>query len=105
MANDMRLNRTAPEAGRVEEIAPGLRRLVAPNPGPFTQSGTCSYIVGRGAVAIVDPGPDHEQHRGRLIDATAGERVAAILVTHTHMDHSPGAAALKAMTGAPTYGA
>lgn len=87
-------------AGRIEEIMPGLRRLLADNPSPFTFKGTVSYIVGRGRVAILDPGPEDEQHISRLLDAVRGETVTHVVVTHTHRDHSPAAARIKAATGA-----
>jgi glyoxylase-like metal-dependent hydrolase (beta-lactamase superfamily II) len=90
--------------GRVEEVRPGVRRLLANNPGPFTFKGTLSYIVGRGRVAVIDPGPLDEAHIAALLDAVRGEAVTHILVTHTHRDHSPAAAPLKAATGAKTYG-
>ena len=86
--------------GRVDRLSPRLRRVMAPNPGPFTFLGTQTYIVGTGTVAIVDPGPAIPAHAQALLAATAGERVSHILVTHTHLDHSPLAAALKAKTGA-----
>jgi len=105
MAADIPFNRSAPEAGRLERVAPLVRRLVASNGGPFTFTGTCCYIVGEGRVAIVDPGPDDPVHRQRILDAVRGEAVEAIFVTHTHADHSLGAAKLAAATGAPTYGA
>jgi glyoxylase-like metal-dependent hydrolase (beta-lactamase superfamily II) len=89
-------------AGQVEEVAPGVRRLLCDNPGPFTWKGTVSYILGRGNVAIVDPGPDDPRHVQALLDAVRGETVTHILVTHTHRDHSPGAAAVTAAPGAPT---
>jgi glyoxylase-like metal-dependent hydrolase (beta-lactamase superfamily II) len=88
--------------GEVEEVMPGVRRLLADNPGPFTFKGTVSYIVGRGEVAIIDPGPLMEAHVAALLDAVRGERVTHIFVTHTHRDHSPAAAPLKAATGAVT---
>jgi glyoxylase-like metal-dependent hydrolase (beta-lactamase superfamily II) len=87
-------------AGRVEEVMPGVRRLLANNPSPFTFKGTVSYIVGRGRVAILDPGPEDEQHISRLLDAVRGETVTHVAVTHTHRDHSPAAARIKAATGA-----
>jgi glyoxylase-like metal-dependent hydrolase (beta-lactamase superfamily II) len=90
--------------GRVEEVAPGIRRLLCNNPGPFTFKGTVSYIVGRGRVAIIDPGPLDEAHIAALLDAVRGETVTHIFVTHTHRDHSPAAARIKAATGAPTLG-
>jgi glyoxylase-like metal-dependent hydrolase (beta-lactamase superfamily II) len=90
--------------GKVEEVCPGLRRLLCNNPGPFTFKGTVSYIVGRDRVAIIDPGPLDEAHIEALLDAVRNETVTHIFVTHTHRDHSPAAAAIKAATGAPTYG-
>jgi glyoxylase-like metal-dependent hydrolase (beta-lactamase superfamily II) len=82
---------------------PGVRRILCNNPGPFTYKGTVSYILGRGRVAIVDPGPLDEAHIAALLDAVRGETVTHIFVTHTHRDHSPAAAPVKAATGAPVY--
>src|SRR6266850_2471854 len=90
--------------GTVEEVMPGLRRIMCNNPGPMTFKGTVSYIVVRGQVAIIDPGPLDEPHIAALIDAVRGETVTHILVTHTHRDHSPAAARIKAATRAKTYG-
>jgi glyoxylase-like metal-dependent hydrolase (beta-lactamase superfamily II) len=90
--------------GKIETVAPGIRRVIANNPGPFTFRGTGTYIVGEGKVAVIDPGPDLAEHVGALLDALRGETITHILVTHTHRDHSPAAAAVKAATGAPTYG-
>ncbi len=90
--------------GRVQAVMPGVRRLLANNPGPFTFKGTVSYIVGQGRVAIIDPGPLDEAHIAALIEAVRGETVTHIFVTHTHLDHSPAAARIKAATGAPTFG-
>jgi glyoxylase-like metal-dependent hydrolase (beta-lactamase superfamily II) len=90
--------------GRLEPVAPGIRRILARNPGPFTFRGTGTYVVGAGAVAVIDPGPDLTEHVEALLAGLDGERVTHILVTHTHRDHSPAAAMLKAETGAPTYG-
>ena len=84
----------------VEEVVPGVRRLLANNPGPFTFKGTVSYIVGRGQVAIIDPGPLDETHIAALLDAVRGETVTHIFVTHTHRDHSPAVPRIKAATGA-----
>jgi glyoxylase-like metal-dependent hydrolase (beta-lactamase superfamily II) len=86
--------------GRVEEVVPGVRRLLADNPGPFTFKGTMSYIVGRGQVAIIDPGPLDRSHIAALLGAVRGETVTHIFVTHTHRDHSPAALPVKAATGA-----
>jgi glyoxylase-like metal-dependent hydrolase (beta-lactamase superfamily II) len=90
--------------GVVDDVAPGVRRILVDNPGPFTFKGTFSYIIGRGKVAILDPGPADEAHTAALLDAVRGETVTHIIITHTHRDHSPGAAPVKAATGAPTYG-
>jgi glyoxylase-like metal-dependent hydrolase (beta-lactamase superfamily II) len=90
--------------GRVERVGPGVRRVLAPNPSPFTYTGTQTYIVGDGEVAVIDPGPDSSEHVEALLAAVSGERVAAILCTHTHRDHSPASRALAAATGAPIIG-
>jgi glyoxylase-like metal-dependent hydrolase (beta-lactamase superfamily II) len=92
------------EAGEVVQVSPLVRRILAGNAGPFTYKGTCSYVVGRGEVALIDPGPEDPAHLRVLLDATQGEKVNAIVVTHTHRDHSPGARALQAATGAPIVG-
>ncbi|NNE11214.1 MAG: MBL fold metallo-hydrolase [Ilumatobacter sp.] len=91
------------EYGRVEQVSPSIRRVVAENPSKFTYRGTGTYLVGRGEVVVIDPGPDLDSHRAALADALAGERVRAILVTHCHADHSPLSAWLRAETGAETY--
>lgn len=88
----------------LEQVAPGIRRLLAPNPSAFTFTGTQTYVVGDGQVAVIDPGPDDSRHVERLTGALAGETVAAILVTHTHRDHSPASRPLAAATGAPIIG-
>lgn len=88
--------------GTVDEVTPAVRRLLANNPSPFTFKGTVSYILGRGQVAIIDPGPDDEKHVAALLDAVRGETVTHVFVTHTHRDHSPAAARVKAVTGAVT---
>jgi glyoxylase-like metal-dependent hydrolase (beta-lactamase superfamily II) len=90
--------------GELESVVPGIRRIVANNPGPFTFRGTGTYVVGEGEVAVIDPGPDLAEHVDALLAGLKGEHVTHILVTHTHRDHSPAAAAVKAATGAPTYG-
>ena len=89
--------------GIAEDIAPGVRRILCNNPGPFTFKGTVSYIVGRGQVAIIDPGPDDPAHIAALLAAVNGETVTHIVITHTHRDHSPAAAVIKQATGAKTY--
>jgi glyoxylase-like metal-dependent hydrolase (beta-lactamase superfamily II) len=88
------------EPDQVQEVAPGVRAIVADNPGPFTFKGTISYIVGHGQVAIIDPGPDDVAHVAALLDAVRDETVTHIFVTHTHRDHSPAAAKIKDATGA-----
>ncbi len=89
--------------GEVDQVTPLLRRVIANNPSAFTFSGTGTYIIGRGNVAVVDPGPMDDAHFEALVTALDGETVSHILITHTHHDHSPLAARLKALTGAKTY--
>ena len=95
---------STPPVGQVVELEPLVRRVLAGNPGPFTFQGTQTYIVGKGEVAVIDPGPDDAEHIAALIAAVRDERVVAILCTHTHRDHSPAAPMLKAATGAPVIG-
>src|SRR5262245_56426621 len=105
MSDDIPFDKTfelAPDT--VEEATPGGRRILSNNPRPFTYKGTVSYIVGRGRGAIIDPGPLDESHSAALLAAVRGETVTHILVTHTHRDHSPAAAHIKAATGATTCG-
>ena len=90
--------------GRIERLGPLVRRLLAPNPSPFTFTGTQSYIVGNGEVALIDPGPAIDAHVEALLAAVAGEKVSAIVCTHTHRDHSPAARAMQAATGAAIVG-
>jgi glyoxylase-like metal-dependent hydrolase (beta-lactamase superfamily II) len=92
------------EYGRLEPIAPMIRRIVARNPSPFTFRGTGTYVVGQGEVGVIDPGPDLAEHVEALLAGLMGEQVTHILVTHTHRDHSPAARALQQATGAPTFG-
>jgi len=92
------------EYGRAERLTPLIRRVVARNASPFTFKGTGTYIIGHGKVAVIDPGPKLEDHIDGLLHALDGETVTHILITHTHNDHSPAAAAIKAATGAKTYG-
>ncbi|MCL2715223.1 MAG: MBL fold metallo-hydrolase [Alphaproteobacteria bacterium] len=99
--DDVTFNRDfALRPGVVEAVRPGLRRILCDNPGPFTFTGTVSYIVGRGRVAIIDPGPDDAAHAACLLAAVKDETVSHVLVTHTHRDHSPNAARIKRATGA-----
>jgi glyoxylase-like metal-dependent hydrolase (beta-lactamase superfamily II) len=94
--------------GMVEELGPPsgprIRRIRCDNPGPFTFMGTNSYLLGEGAVTLIDPGPRDEAHLAALQAAVAGERIERILVTHTHRDHTGGLPALVAATGAATFG-
>lgn len=91
--------------GIAEQCEPLVRRVLAPNPSPFTYTGTQTYIVGNaGDVAVIDPGPADEAHIEAILAAIGGARVAAIMCTHTHRDHSPAAAPLAARTGAPVVG-
>jgi len=93
------------EYGKVDRLTPLIRRVVANNPGPFTFLGTGTYIIGNGdSVAVIDPGPDIEEHLQAILKATEGERITHIFVTHNHLDHSPLAKPLQALTGAVTYG-
>ena len=104
MADDIPFDKNLDLApGTVDEPMPGIRRVMANNPGPFTFKGTMSYVIGRGNVAIVDPGPADERHIAALLEAVRNETVSAIFVTHTHRDHSPAVPAVKAKTGATVY--
>ncbi len=94
-----------PDYGAVVELSPLVRRVVAPNANPFTFKGTGVYLIGRGEIAVIDPGPSLDTHLDAVLDALDdGERITHILVTHTHTDHTAGVAKLKERTGAPTYG-
>ena len=91
-------------AESVAELSPQVRRIVCNNPGPFTFTGTCTYIVGRGDVAVIDPGPEDDAHVAAILAATAGERITHVVLTHTHRDHSPASRALAIRTGAAIVG-
>src|SRR5579883_289815 len=90
-------------ANQSKEVAPQVRAVAADNAGPFTFKGTISYIIGRGNVALLDPGPDDDAHIAALLDAVRGESVTHVFVTHTHRDHSPAVPKIKAATGATVY--
>jgi glyoxylase-like metal-dependent hydrolase (beta-lactamase superfamily II) len=95
----------APAHGRVDEVAPGVRRLTAPNPGLMTGPGTNTYLIGRTDPVVVDPGPEDAGHTEAIVAAAAPfGAIRTILVTHTHVDHAPGAKALAAATGARVVG-
>ncbi len=92
--------------GVAQEVAPGLRRIVANNPGDYTFKGTNSYIVGTGSVAVIDPGPNDEAHLSAIVSELekGGERVSHIFLTHTHKDHCAGLARFAGLTGAQVLG-
>ena len=90
--------------GEVDQVSPLIRRVICENPGPFTYLGTGVYIIGRGDVAVIDPGPPVEKHFEALKRALAGERVTHVFTTHTHLDHSPLAHPLAEWAGAKVYG-
>jgi len=91
-----------PQTGQLASLAPGIRRIIAPNPSPMTLWGTNTYVLGQGEVAVIDPGPRTPDHLSALLAGLEpGETVALILVTHAHRDHSPLAADLAQETGAP----
>lgn len=93
-----------PQPGVAEELATGLRRLLAPNPSPMTYRGTNTYLLGERDIAVIDPGPDDPVHLQAILDALhPGQRISHIIVTHAHLDHSPLSRALSAHTGAPIY--
>jgi glyoxylase-like metal-dependent hydrolase (beta-lactamase superfamily II) len=90
--------------GVAEQLEPLVTRILAPNPSPFTFTGTQTHLVGTSDLAVIDPGPDDAGHVEALIRAIAGRPVTAIVITHTHRDHSPASRALKTATGAPIIG-
>ena len=91
--------------GLVEQPEPLVRRVLAPNPSPYTFTGTQTYLVGNaGDVAVIDPGPDDPDHIAAIMAALGDDRLVAIMCTHTHRDHSPAAKPLAALTGAPIVG-
>jgi glyoxylase-like metal-dependent hydrolase (beta-lactamase superfamily II) len=91
--------------GRVDQVSPLLRRVVAENPSKFTYLGTGTYLVGHGEVAVIDPGPLLDAHVSAIVAALGpGERITHIFITHTHSDHSPATVPLQACVDAPSYG-
>ena len=92
-----------PRHGEAVPVAPDVLRVTAANGGPFTFHGTNSYIIGRDTLAVVDPGPDDDDHLAALLTAIDGRPVSHILVTHTHADHSPLTRKLQDATGAASY--
>lgn len=91
--------------GLAEQCEPLVRRVLAPNPSPYTYTGTQTYVVGaEGDVAVIDPGPNEPEHVDAIMAAIGNAKLAAIMCTHTHRDHSPAAAPLAERTGAPIIG-
>ena len=105
MSDTLSFDRSEPlSATGAEWLRPTVRRIIAPNSGPFTFTGTCSYLVGTKTLAIIDPGPDDERHLATLLAAIGSATVSHIFVTHTHRDHSPLARPLAELTGALIVG-
>ena len=95
MTDDIQFDRNFDAKPEVlEEVAPGVRRILADLPSPYTFKGTNTYVIGKGTVAVIDPGPDDPRHIEAILSSLGRETVAQILVTHTHRDHSPGATLL-----------
>ncbi|WP_411817274.1 MBL fold metallo-hydrolase [Hyphococcus sp. DH-69] len=90
--------------GTPDLLRPGVRRVIANNPGPFTYTGSGTYIIGTGDVAVIDPGPDDDEHLAALLKTLDAEKVTHILVTHTHRDHCALARKFADATGAPIFG-
>lgn len=95
------------EYGRPDRLSPLIRRVICNNPGPFTFTGSGTYLIGldKGPLAVIDPGPDDQSHQDALVAATGGARVSHVLITHTHKDHCGGARSFAARVGAPILGA
>ena len=105
MPEDLEFNREHEFVyGELETVGPELRRITAANPSMFTFHGTGTYVVGQGNVAVIDPGPLLDEHVDALVRGLEGETITHILITHTHLDHSPACTLLKQHTDAPTYG-
>lgn len=92
-----------PQPGEAVDLGNNVKRITAPNSGPYTFRGTNTYLVGRRSVAIVDPGPDDDGHLQALLQAVDGRAVEAIILTHSHLDHTPLTCRLKTLTGAPVF--
>lgn len=106
MTQDLSFDRSEPDGiGHAVRISPLIKRLIAPNPGPFTFTGTCTYLVGEEPLVVIDPGPDDPSHLQALLEEIGPRTVSHILVTHTHKDHSPLARRLAEFTGAEIFGA
>ena len=90
---------------QVDQLSPLVRRVICNNPGPFTFTGTGTYLIGTSDIAVIDPGPVNDAHLAALLAAAGGGQITHIVVTHTHKDHCGGVAALKQATGARVYGA
>ncbi len=105
MSSEIAFNREMDAAyGMAVEVAPGIHRIVANNPSPFTFKGTNTYILGNAELTVVDPGPDDQDHRSAILRFATGRPITQLVLTHTHKDHSAGLSALKAATGALTAG-
>jgi glyoxylase-like metal-dependent hydrolase (beta-lactamase superfamily II) len=105
LSDDIAFDRTRDAAaGAVVEIAPLVRRVIAPNASPFTFTGTATYLVGRDKIAVIDAGPDDESHRAAILRAVGSETITHVVSTHTHLDHTGGAAKLAESVGAPLVG-
>jgi glyoxylase-like metal-dependent hydrolase (beta-lactamase superfamily II) len=101
MSADIEFKKTMQFAyGEPRELAPGVVRLVANNPSPFTFHGTNTYLVGTTELALIDPGPEDDAHFEAIMRTAAGRPISHILITHTHRDHTDGLARLRAATGA-----
>jgi len=104
MALDFKQDLTA-NYGKAEELSPLITRILCNNPSPYTYTGTSTYLVGaHDGLAVIDPGPDNFEHGVAILRAAAGRKINKILITHSHIDHSPMAATLSQKTGAPVYG-
>lgn len=93
-----------PQPGEIQELSPGLRRVLAANPSVYTGPGTFTHILGTDRLVVIDPGPDLPAHLDAMSRATAGARIEAILLTHPHLDHSEAVPALARRTGAEVLG-